>query len=189
MAMALSFLLVQSAWANLVVNGDFATGNTTGWTFTAAASGSDFFVGAIPIGGAVTGGYDSDPSAANFGAMGALDDTLSQVISTVAGQAYTFTFFLAHDSTNTANDFSAYWNGTAVLSLLNTATFDWTEYSYTETATGATTDITFAGREVFAWYDLDAVSVDPTTVPLPGTVVLLGSGLLLLLGWRRMQQV
>ncbi len=184
LALALSVLLVQTAAANLVVNGDFGTGDLTGWTFTAASSGSDFNIDSES--GPPPPGYTY---AANFGAVGAFDDTITQTIATVAGQTYTFSFLLNHNSTNAENDFNVYWGADQILALLNDASFDWTAYSYTETATGASTTIEFAGRDVPAWYGLDGVDVEgASVVPLPGTLVLLGSGLLSLLGWRRMQQ-
>ncbi len=180
LALALSVLLVQSAAANLVLNGGFETGDITDWSFAPAASGSDFNIGTSwPH----TGSY-----AADFGAVGDTDDVLSQTIATVNGGVYTFSFWLYHDTTDGANDFNAYWNGSSVLALTNTPAFNYTEYTYTETATGALTTIAFEGREVPSWYALDDVSVNASTVPLPGAVVLLGSGLLPLLGWRRFRK-
>jgi PEP-CTERM motif len=145
------------------------------WTLNNAASGSDFFVGPMPTFGAL-----SPPNSANFGAVGNLDDVLFQVLTTTAGRSYTLDFWLSHDSTNSSNDFSAWWDGTPLLSLVNTASFNWTEYTYTVVGTGSDT-LTFSGREVPAWYGVDNVSVTPT-VPEPGTLILMGSGLLGLAG-------
>lgn len=177
--LAAGCLLVPAAHADIVVNGNFDAntpgGGTApaGWTLTNAASGSDFFVGPGPTYGAL-----SAPNSANFGAVGSTDDVLSQVLTTTPGQSYVLDFFLAHDSTNSENDFSASWNGTAVLSLVNTAAFNYTEYTYDVTATSATTTLSFAGREVPAYYELDNVSVTPSSaVPEPGYIAFLGVGL------------
>ena len=155
------------ARADLVVNGDFATGNIADWTFVRAASGSDFFVGAPnPANGFAY--------AAWFGALYSFDDTLSQSFADTPGAPYTVSFILAHNSTDAQNDFQAYWDGTQLLNLVNAATFGWTAYSFPVVGTGSDT-ITFAGREDPSWLQLDNVSVDP--IPVPPTLVLLGSGL------------
>ena len=117
-------------------------------------------------------------SRANFGAVGAFDDTLSQVLPTVAGATYTLTFWLSHDSTNAANDFNVYWNGVPIFSLVNAPEFNWTEETFVLVATSSSTTLSFAGRENPAWYGLDDVSVTPGGVPEPASLFLLGSSLL-----------
>jgi hypothetical protein len=87
------------------------------------------------------------------------DDELSQTLATVAGQEYTLSFELAHDATDSENDFSAWFGADEVLSLVNSSAFGYTLYSYTVLATSASTTLAFYGREVPAWYDLDNVSV------------------------------
>lgn len=175
--------MAGTAHADLVVNGGFETGDTTGWVFTPASNGSDFFI-------ATNGSLDIPPYAGNyyaaFGAVGNLDDTITQTLATTAGQSYTFSFALAHDSTNNQNDFNASWNGTPVLALSNTASFGWTQYSFTEVATGSSTTISLAGRDVPAWYGLDNVSVvQGSPVPIPGALLLFGPGLVGLAAIRR----
>lgn len=182
-----SFLLAPAAFANLVQNGNFDANNPSSgtapldWTLTNASSGSDFFVGSGPAFGAL-----SAPNSANFGAVGAYDDTLSQTLTTDPGATYILTFYLAHDSSNSANDFSAVWNGATVLSLVNSGYFDYTEYTYNVTATGTSTVLAFSGREVPAWYDLDNVSV--TATPEPGLLGVSGIGLALLYAAVAMQR-
>jgi PEP-CTERM motif len=170
--LALASVAMPPAQANLVVNGNFDLDSPPSqtapvdWTLTPAISGSDFFVGPGPSYGAF-----SAPNSANFGGTGSTDDVLSQTLATVAGGTYTLSFELAHDATDTANNFSAIWNGISVLSLVNTSTFGYTSYSYTVAATGTSTVLSFAGRENPAWYDLDNVSVVPTTTPEPGSLI------------------
>ena len=181
LALACLLLLVCSAGSalatNLVVNGDFETGDLNGWNTFPGTENPAFGVwNGYPF----TGKY-----SAWFGAYGSTDDTITQTIPTVAGGKYTFDFWLAHNYSDNANDFSASWNGTPMLSLVDTNSFGYSHYLYNVTATGAASTIAFAGREVPAQYFLDDVKV---AAPLCGTVFLLGSGLLCLLGWRRMQQ-
>src|SRR5271157_3314281 len=129
---ALLLGLAVGAHASIVQNGNFDANTPPsgtaplGWILTQASSGSDFFVGAMPTYGAL-----SAPNSANFGAVGSFDDVLYQVLTTVSGQSYTLDFWLSHDSTNSSNDFSVLWNSTTLLSLVNTASFNWTEYTYT----------------------------------------------------------
>lgn len=124
-------------------------------------------------------------NSANFGAVGTADDVLSQMLPTISGHTYVLDFELAHDNTNSANDFSASWNGSSVLSLVNVASFDYTEYTFSVVASGASTDLAFAGRENPAWYGLDNVSVVDVTTPEPGFMLLLAVGLVSLYAFRR----
>ena len=85
-----SFVVAPCGAAELVQNGGFETGNFNVWTVTPASSGS-----LLAVNGSLryphTGTY-----AASFGAVGTQDDSISQTLATVAGQSYTFSFWLAH---------------------------------------------------------------------------------------------
>ena len=188
MLVVLAFGLMATPFAqalpvNLVLNGGFDLDSPPpqtaplDWTLTPALSGSDFFVGPGPTFGAL-----SPPNSSNFGAVGSFDDTLSQVITDTPGVSYTLTYWLAHNSTDSENDFSASWNGVTIPGsvLVNAASFNYTEFTFTLVGTGSDT-LAFAGREVPAWYDLDNVSLT-SSIPEPGTLVLLGSAMVGLAG-------
>ncbi len=156
--------ICSSVSGNLVANCGFETGDLTSWTFTPAASGSDFYVG----GGAYSGNY-----AAWFGAVGSTDDSISQTLSTAPGTV-DLQFYLMHDYTDTSNDFNVYWNGAPVYQLLNVASFAYTLVDIPNLAAVGNDTLQFSGREVPAWYALDSVSVVQTgsAVPEPSTVLL-----------------
>jgi hypothetical protein len=73
------------AKANLITNGDFETGDFTGWTVTHAPSGSGIFVDHGP-------GPDTTFGAV-FAATGTGLDAISQTFATTPGASYTLTFF------------------------------------------------------------------------------------------------
>ena len=147
-----SFTSAFSLVPQLIQNGGFETGDLTGWTFIPASSGSDFVVGQIIV--PHTGNY-----AADFGAVSFIPDKLSQTRATVPGQSYIVSYWLAHDATNAENDFQVSWGGTVIQDLNNVSAFDWTNYTFTETATSSSTILQFAGYEVPAWFAVDDVSV------------------------------
>jgi hypothetical protein len=135
----------------LLVNGDFETGDLTGWTFTPASSGSLFAVNSVlPH----SGNY-----AASFGGVTAGSyDTITQTITTVPGRQYTLDYWLANDR-EPANDFRVMWGSTLVQDILDAQPFGYTHYTFTETATSTSTTISFAGYQVPGYFYLDDVSV------------------------------
>jgi len=158
---------------NLVANCGFETESFTGWTEIPATSGSDLTV-------------QNDAHSGNFAAFfGALtpEDTISQSIPTIAGDAYSVSFFLMNqEGTPIGNQFNAMFGSTNLLSLTDSGSFGFTEFTDTVVATGSSTTLSFAAFQVPAHFILDDVSVLPVTpvtaVPEPASLVLLGSALL-----------
>jgi hypothetical protein len=157
----------DATFGNIVTNCGFETGDFTGWT-AVDGSGFTFVAGA---------GFDTGPNTGNFfaalGAVGA-DGTVSQALSTVAGQQYSFSFYLASDG-GTPSDFRAQWDGTNLVSLTNTPAGPHSLYSFTVTGTGADT-INFLERNDPGYWGLDDVAVVATPEPssLFGSFLLLG---------------
>jgi parallel beta-helix repeat protein len=135
--------------ANLIANGNFATGDFTDWTLGGNDGSGQIFIDANARGGSTY--------AAGMGSIGA-NGTLSQTIATTPGQTYTLSFWL-QDEGSGGNDFQTIWNGQELLSLTNSAQFNYTEYTYTVTATSSTTSLEFSAANGPSQWDLDNISL------------------------------
>ena len=171
--------------SNLVTNGGFETGDFAGWTTVAASQRIQLSASILRL---VCIAPHSGSHYAGFGAWGRIEDTIVQSLATIPGESYTFTFWLAHDSTGNVNNFTASWNGTPILALQNADVFGWTEYTFTETATSSPSTIQFGGGDSAGpgYYDLDDISVT-AAVPEPSAIALLlaSAASLLAFAWRR----
>ena len=167
------------ARANLVSNGGFETGDFTDWTVIEGGAGN--FIVVADYFTPHSGDYH-----AIFAATQGQNDTLVQTLNTVPGQSYAVTFWLrGGDTLQFDNHFSASFGGTELLSLSDAAYFQYTEFTFNVTAAGASTPLTFSGRDTSGAYLLDDVSV--TAVPEPSTWVMAGLGMLAIgaFDWRR----
>jgi hypothetical protein len=161
-AVLLTYSTASTAPANLIVNGGFETNDLTGWT-----TGGD-----NPSVSAVSASYQNN-DAPHHGAQEALiggftnDVTLSQSVATTAGQHYTVDFWLMNDAAanpagdGSTNDFSATWNGTALMpTILNAdAGSGYTEYQFDVTGAAGESTLQFAAQNTNGHWDLDDVSV------------------------------
>ena len=100
-----------------------------------------------------------------LGATGTIG-SLSQSLSTVAGQSYNLSFWLANDGGLPPNSFEVFWNGVSVFSLTNSAGFSYTQFGALNLlATGASTVLEFRSRNDQDFWRLDDISVDAVGVP------------------------
>jgi hypothetical protein len=165
-------LAVGAQATNYIVNGGFETGDYTGW-----ASG-----GCGPFGVTTSFAGWGPHSGSYFSVEGGVgcDHTLSQTFADVAGQGLTIDFWYGSDGA-AFNDLNVYWNGSLIYNLTNAGDTlpNYVEYSFNVAATGSDT-LTIGIRNDPAWQALDDVSV--TGTPEPGTLMLLGSGVIGLAG-------
>jgi hypothetical protein len=132
----------------LVVNPGFETGNFSGWT----QSGDTSFTTVSNI------MNHSGSFAAQLGPL--TEAFLSQTITTVVGQTYNVTFWLADDAAGPPNDFSASFAGVSILSIVNDPSgFPYTLYSANITATSTSSVLQFAFSNEAAYWHLDDVCV------------------------------
>jgi hypothetical protein len=176
---------------NFVVNGSFETGDFTGWTL----SGDTSLVGVCDVSSCPGSFPPYDGAfAAYFGPVGNTA-TITQDIATVAGTMYTLSFFLANPVGGTPSSFTVSFGvGTSAVAftLTNGLPFNWTQYTFVYTASGAVTPLAFTFQNDPAYWFLDEVAVgsstqpSPGSTPEPGTLGLLATGIIVIkkLAWR-----
>jgi hypothetical protein len=120
-------------------------------------------------------------------------DSLTQTLATTPGRTYTLSYWVQLDfSSGFPDEFRVLWDGSVVSGSDLTPnpgdSFPYQQFTFTVTATGASTDLTFQGINNPSWFDLDDISVQDT--PEPASMTLMGIGVLGLGGyvWRRRRQ-
>lgn len=195
--LALTGLLCNGAFANLIVNGSFESGVSgtyaelgagstaiTGWTTT--QSGVEWFQPSLnspSLGGAADGLATVD--LANYVYIGG---GIKQSFATTAGQTYDLSF-------SGGNVVYAGRDGTGLIDLLlngayaqsfatstSSTSMAWQDFGYSFTATGSTTTLEFQNNQnpYLHFAALDKVDVESaaSAVPEPGTLALLGLGIM-----------
>jgi len=182
---------------NLVLNCGFETGDFTSWTVggNTLNSGGNYY------------GVDAfDANSGNYGAFmsqdlvdgGTAPVTLSQTLSTAAGSIYSVSFWLEQDTVPTAgytHAFYATFGGTTLLNLTPTVAVPgivgtFTEYTYSGTATGASTALTFSFENDDSYWSFDdaSVTLTGTATPEPSTWILAGIALGVLFQMKRVSR-
>lgn len=159
--------VASTAHANLVTNGDFSTGDFTGWTVN------------DPSGSLDASTYDAEfGPATNYDVPPATPSTISQSISTANGRTYSISFDLSMGMGDGGNFFQVLEGANPLGQWSNTTVPPSTLYTYFFTASGPTTTIAFSGWNSASWDVLDNVVVNQVSaVPLPASGYLMLSAL------------
>ena len=193
LAVVLLLGAANAARADLIINGTFGTGDFTGWT---QAGDTDFT--SVLSSGIYPNNLSGDQYHVEAGTLAASTPTnpdvfnLSQSIATVAGQSYTFSFYINETDTtdalnvNTTDAVQVFWNAKSLVNISEFTTNGWQLYSFTETAVSSSTNIQFNLSDYSSYVGLADVSVlAAAPVPLSPTFYSFGLGLLSLLGFRK----
>lgn len=171
-ALLSALLFAASAQANLVTNGNFETGNFTGWTKSGNPGLSDV------ISNTVTSNHTF---LWRNGATGS-PAFISQNLVTSAGNTYDLSFDVYNSSTASTSTFEVWFNGIEVYQFIGEV-HNWSHLTFSGlVATGASTELKFGARNDPSFTRLDNVEVDlastaPVTVPEPGSLALLAVAL------------
>lgn len=167
------------ASASVVTNGGLEGGpsgaSTTVPSWTIGGSGGANTAGLCSV---IDFDAHSGSCAVGFFSTGPLG-SLSQTLSTVAGQTYTLSFWLWNNQPG-SNFFEALFNGAQVFSETNSNAHGFEFHSVSVTATGTSTVLQFNGFNVPGTTMLDDVDVSAVgSVPEPATFGLVSGAVLL----------
>ena len=163
----------QAARADLVTNGNFATGDFTGWVTSDSSIVIDTFY---------TPPYNSDVYDAAFTGTG----ILSQVLATTAGMGYTLSFSVLDDSPFFLDTFTVTLGGfSAVVYGSDASSYTMETFNVPGSDILGGDTLSFQGSALFGDWHLDDVSLVPTVAPEPPAGAILVGAVLMVLSLRR----
>jgi choice-of-anchor C domain-containing protein len=189
-ALAASLALTFSANAATIVNGGFDADPAPASFATIGAGGSG--ISGWTVGGDsvdLIGGYWQPQNGTNsIDLAGNQNGSISQALSTIVGQAYKVTFWVARNPDGGSNPRTGFigWNGNNSLFSFNNSTtsaanMGWEQRSFIFGATGASTILSFASDPATSGgafgAALDNVSIAAVPEPATWMMLILGFGL------------
>jgi len=151
-------------------NGGFETGDFTDWTYTGDTNLSFALAGDdVDVAGTSALGGEADELFVHSGLYGAYlgqwpaDGSLSQTVSTTAGEQLLVSFWLTsvpYQGATSPNDFSAKWNGLQLFAQTNLDAFGWTNLQFVVSSTASTATLKFDFNDVPGAFGLDDVTVE-----------------------------
>ncbi|HZS81323.1 MAG TPA: PEP-CTERM sorting domain-containing protein [Stellaceae bacterium] len=147
--------------APIVANGDFETGDFTGWTVSPSAN-----ILITPV--AIAGNF-----SASLGDVSASPGSLSQTLTTTPGTLYAISFLLQNQDTAQSNAFTVMFGSDIVFSETN-ALSDPSPVAVTvfDTALSGSTLLSFIDTNDQSDWLLDDVTVNVAAVPEPSAALL-----------------
>ncbi len=163
------------AAANLVANGSFETGDFTDWT--AVPVSYPVYIVTSPV---EDGLYAAQIAGYSYG-----PDTLTQTVTTTAGQSYSLSFWIYQQNMGPSTFLDVTWDGATVFSKTWSGTGDAPYQNFVVSVAGTGSDILqFSSANDPGWTYIDNISV---SVPEPSTwaMMTLGFAGLGFAGYRR----
>lgn len=203
----LALALASTAFGgSIVINGDFETGDFTGWTTSVIDTGPAWYINLTPHTGSYAAATACVGNSCIYGTT-AQQAALWQTLPTITGDSYTLSFWYNPGyagSSGQVEELLVQWGGTGVIDLVQfgsgggatqglqaqalqltptTPGIGYNQYIVTGlTATSTSTVLNFLGRQDPSVDNLDDIIVTDTTgtVPEPASYLLAAAGLLAL---------
>ncbi len=194
LGIAITLLAASASAGNIVLNGNFLTGDLTDWTSNTctniACIDAGWAVGAFSLTDPGTAPSDT-PNSAATGCEGVpcsdatSGDWISQVLTTDPTMTYTLTFLLDPGTSDSMPvELDVLWAGTVIATITDLTPSTWVPETFSGLIpTGTATTLEFTGRDDSGVLAIDDIAANgtasgPSTVPEPASLMLIGGGLL-----------